>query len=37
MKSIRVLERVWRKLKQSALDRDISIAEVVEELVDVYL
>ncbi len=37
MKSIRVLERVWRKLKQNALDRDMTIAEVIEELVDVYL
>lgn len=37
MKSIRVLERIWRKLKQNALDRDMTIAEVIEELVDVYL
>ena len=37
MKSIKVAYDIWKKLKQSALDRDMTIAEVVEELVDVYL
>lgn len=37
MKSIQVAYDVWKKLKQSGLDRDMTIAEVVEELVELYL
>ena len=37
MKSLQVTYEVWKKLKQSALDRDITVGEVVKELVENYL
>jgi hypothetical protein len=37
MKTIQVPFETWKKLKQEALDRDISIWEVVRDLVESYL
>lgn len=33
-KSIKVYEEDWRKLKQEAVDKDISIADLIEEKYD---
>ena len=35
-KTIQVNEEAWRRLKMIALDRDLTIAEVVELLLDLY-
>ena len=36
-KTIRVYTETWRKLKQEALDRDLSINDIVTWLVEEYL
>lgn len=36
MKSIQIDKEIWKKLKQEALDRDISIKELVAKLVEDY-
>ncbi len=36
-KSVILTFKAWRKLKQSAMDRDITIKELLTELIEEYL